>query len=295
MRYCLNLCRMNFLRWKTSLRILMLLSILAVMQIMYGLPYIESAKGFGYPLQLFETYIAAFSGSHASLLMSIIVVFILADVPIRNTGFESALLRGSRRKWLIGQWLYIFLCSLIVCFVVFLFNVLISVPCAYLPNEWSLPTLITTHSGKSAMGFGQIFSTIPTFILEHDLPVGAMLYTFLLQFLLFSFYGTLAVFLNILCNRIVAPAVLILLNAVHWLLRMFAPGDTVFKIYSWFSPLYHGTYSEHQFLSISEGGMASAAVSAWILLGCSVIFIILSHMAIRKSDILIYTGGDYDG
>lgn len=294
MRYCLNIARLNMLRWKTSLRIIMLLCLLAVMQIMYALPYMENARGFGYPVQIFETYIATFSGAHASILISIVVVFILADVPVRNNGFELALVRGNRGKWLAGQWLYILACAFFLCCIILAFNLLISAPYSYLPNEWSLPTQISTNSGKSALGLGQLFSIIPKYIIDNNSPNGAMLFTFLLQFLLFVFFGSFSVLLNLLTNRIIAPVILILLNAIHWLLRMFVPGDPIFKTLSWFSPLYHGTFSEHQFHSISSGGMASPTLSALILVGCSVLFIIAAHWAVRKNDILNYTGGDFD-
>lgn len=294
MRYIRSVCKLNFLRWKTSLRVIMLLVVLAALQIMYALPYIQNAAGFGYPLQIFETYIAAFSGGPASFLVSIIVVFILADVPVRYKGFDLALTRGSFRKWLAGQWLYIIICAFVLCTFMLVFNILISIPSAYLPNEWSTATMISSSTGKASFGSGQLFSIIPKYIVANDLPVSAMLSTFLLQFLLFCFYGTLAVFINLRSNHVVAPMVLILLNAIHWLMRMFVPGDDVFIVLSWLSPLYHGTYSEHQFYSITEGGMANATVSGLMLLIFSIVFAIASHFFIRKSDVSNFTGGDFD-
>lgn len=294
MRYIRGVCRLSFLRWKTSLRIIMLLTVLTVLQVMYALPYMQNAAGYEYPLHIFETYIAVFSSAHASFLISIIVVFILADVPIRYKGFDLALTRGGLGKWLAAQWLYITICAFVLCAVILVFNVLISAPNAYLSNEWSLATMISSNSGKTSLGFGQLFSVIPKYIINNDLPLSAMVYTFLLQFMLFCFYGTLAVFVNLRSSRIIAPAILMVLNAIHWLTHMFIPGDDAFIVLSWLSPLYHGTYSEHQFYTISEGGMANAAVSGLILLILSIVFAVGSHIFVRRSDILNFSGGDFD-
>lgn len=293
MRYIFNLFRLNLLRWKTSLRIIMLLLIIPVIQLKYVFPYLKNVNALQMPMHVFEPYIASFSSMHSSLLISIIVVFILADVPIRHQGFELSLIRGSKQKWLLSQWLYIIFCAFLICSIIALFNIVVSLPFSYIQNEWSIPAHLLAMN-KTATGYSAVSSSVPQFILYNDLPIQAFIYTFLLQMLLFIFFGTLTVLINLNSNYLIAPIILLLLNAVNWLIRMFVPGDRAFNIISWFSPLYHGTYSEHQFQAVLNGSMASAQSSALILIALSLIFIAISHLLIRNNDVLNFTRGDFD-
>lgn len=141
-----------------------------------------------------------------SLMFAGILLFFI-DAPFYDKQQLFVIIRTGVTKWILGQVLYILCISIFyMCFLVMM-SILILVPHITFDTNWNQIwiTLAVTDAGYS---LGIPFS-VSTSIIYNYTPIYAMLLTFLLGFLICTFYGFCVWLLNLYFGKIISLVIVL--------------------------------------------------------------------------------------
>ena len=161
------------------------------------------------------------------------VVYYFSNVPFMQKSISYYLLRESRKKWIMEQFIYIILSAFVITGVSIVLSIIALMPCVVFEADWGnvLFTLARTNAGSMV----KMFWNISIHFIRNYSPVWGMALTILLTVIGIIFIGMLMFFLSIYVNRIVSvvvATVLILYSAV-----VANIGNTFEKSFAMFSPL----------------------------------------------------------
>ena len=106
-RYSIQTARSCFRTWRNAPRMLVLLGMIACFTIIYVIPFAENAKAMGETLQITEAFTAMLNWRFSMLLFSTSILLLFGDLPIIENFTGNALVKGSRKGWMIGQMIYV--------------------------------------------------------------------------------------------------------------------------------------------------------------------------------------------
>lgn len=245
-RYVVQSSRSCFRRWKSAPRMLTLLGMIACFTIIYALPLAENARAQGTPLQASELFVGLLNWRFTMLLFSTAILLLFGDLPVVDPFTRCALIRGTRKRWMAGQILYVIGASFLLTAFLFAVTLLIALPRIDFSNEWSRSVKLLSLGGRSAIPLERIRLVLAKDIVVSYRPWQAFGHCFALFFLMSCFFGLSSLALK-LKLRSGAFILLMLLNALSWSTGMFGGGDTGRAILSIFSAHYHAGLLEHAF------------------------------------------------
>ncbi|MDD6212604.1 MAG: hypothetical protein PUB22_05615 [Clostridiales bacterium] len=204
-------------------------------------------------MQLIEPFIWTFDDSKSILLSSMILIFLFADMPFVTTATPFFLVRTSRKKWLIGQGLYILLATMLYMLFVMFITSLISMKNSFPGNIWS-PTAVVLGYSKA----GEVLA-VPSSMktMEMSTPYSCAATIFVLMLL----YALVMVSLMLLCNLkygqiggVLAAfgfsiyGFLLDPQTIKMLLKLPDYESYIANVWvGWVSPLNHATFHTHNF------------------------------------------------
>lgn len=253
MKQVLMVTAYNFRMWRKNPRVFLSFAIAFIFCFLLSDKIVAFADKYDTSMQFLEPFIWTFGDSNSILLASLILVFLFADMPFITSGTPFFLMRTTRRKWLLGQGLYIVAATFLYLVFVVLSTSVICMRKAFGGNLWS-PTAVMLSYSKA----GEVLAVPATVkTMEMSTPYQCAVTIFLLML----FYALFLVFLMLLFTLLkgqlggVSAAFGFsvygfLLNPETIRLVLRIPeyeGYMANVIVGWLSPLNHATFSMHNF------------------------------------------------
>lgn len=127
----------NFRTWKKNPRIFLSFSIAFIFCFLLSDKIVAFAEKYDTSMQILEPFIWTFGDSNSILLSSMILIFLFADMPFVTNATPFFLMRTTRKKWLLGQAIYILLATSVYMVFVMSATAFISMRKAFVGNVWS--------------------------------------------------------------------------------------------------------------------------------------------------------------
>lgn len=253
MKQTLAVVRWNFLGFFKNPRIIITFMFSFVLCFFLSDRAMLVAGAYNSPIQVAEAFIWTFGDSTAILLCSLLLILLFIDLPKLSPFTPYMLLRVKKNQWLMAQFLYIVLVTLLYMGYVLLITSLLCMQKAYVGNVWSKTAALLAYSGM-----GKELSVPSTVkVMESTSPYGCMLqimtllicYTLTLSFLMLYFQmkkgkkaAIGAALTYSLFGFLLEPEVMAKLM-----------GKEEYEMYQvrsllgWISPLNHASYGMHDF------------------------------------------------
>lgn len=246
---------------------------------------VEVTEYYGTSTQAAEPFIWTFGDAASVLLISVLLIFLFSDLPGMTAFTPFYLVRMTKRKWLVSQFLYILLVTGLYVAFVLVTTMVLCMKHSYVENVWSETAALLGYSGAGEMW--NIPSTVRT--MESIRPYGCMVrvsllilgYSLTLGFLILwgnllsgKKYGMIMAMGYSLYGFLLDPKVL------GKLLKLEA-GEMyrVRSLVGWISPLNHAVYSMHDFGYDNLPGIFQSLLIFW---GIGAFLCVLSFRALKK-------------
>ncbi len=253
MKQILAIVRWNFLGFFKNPRIIITFMLSFVLCFFLSDRVMLVARTYESPIQMAEAFIWTFGDSTAILLCSLLLILLFIDLPKLSPFTPYMLLRVKKKQWLLAQFFYIVLVTMLYMGYVLLVTSLLCMQKAYIGNIWSKTAALLAYSkmGKDLA----VPSTVK--VMESTSPYECMLqimvllicYTLTLSFLMLYFQmkkgkkaAIGAALTYSLFGFLLEPDILAkLLGKEEY--EMYQ----VRSLLGWLSPLNHATYGMHDF------------------------------------------------
>lgn len=149
---------------------------------------------------------------YSQMMIFLGIVLVFCDAPFLDSAQPYMILRSGKKGWLLGEYLYIMLVSVIYLLYVLIVSICLIFPVDF-SNEWGkiIGTLTQTNAAVPLhipLGFSYTIQYIYT-------PIGATLWTFLMAWLDAIFLGFCIFTINFNLNRFIGTAVAVVLILIN--------------------------------------------------------------------------------
>ncbi|MDD6071474.1 MAG: hypothetical protein PUC12_11800 [Clostridiales bacterium] len=259
-----RIAMMNFRKWGSTYRVYVVLASVLVFTYIRT----DSIRTYAKDLGLSVTpYFFAFQMADGitRLLFYFGLILLLCDAPFTDSQQMFVLTRTGRRKWFMGQILYVFLASAGYFLLVAAASIIMFIPYVAPSLKWG--TIFTVCADSNTLT-GII---IPQIILESYTPLKACLLAFAVNTGIGTLLGLLIFFGNMFKSRIFGPAM-----AMAWVLFSNISSWTYSTLMHHLSPV---TWAGLTVFTGKENGVSYGYVAAFVIIGC----LVLSGLILRKS------------
>lgn len=178
MKQTLGIVRYNFFGFFRNPKVIFTLFLEFVLSFLLTGRIMVVMDNYNTPVQAIEPFLWTFGDGTAVLLSSMLLLLLFSDLPKMTPVTPYQLIRTTKKKWLLGQFVYItFVTILYTCFML-LFTSVLCMKDSYPGNLWSDTAAMLGYSdlGKNL----QVPSTVR--VMESISPYGCILQVFLLLF-----------------------------------------------------------------------------------------------------------------
>lgn len=242
----------NFRGWRRNPQVILSFCIGFIICYMLSDKVLAFAGRHNTALQIVEPFIWTFGDAMSIMLISLPLLLLFSDMPRMKNDVPFFLVRVSRRVWLFGQILYIFLATFFFMVFILASTCLLAGSKGYTADMWSETAAI--------LGYSDIGSQIavPSFVkvLELSFPYQCMVHIFGLVLCYSLVFSGLIFFFN-LCRGnggmiagIVFSGFGFILNpdiVAQWFSLPAERQNMANILFGWISPLNHATYYMHNF------------------------------------------------
>ncbi len=244
-------------------------------------------------MQALEPFIWTFGDADSILLCSLLLILLFLDLPKLSPFTPYMLLRMKKSRWLLAQFFYIFLVTVLYMTYVLLVTGILCMQKTYLGNIWSKTAALLAYSGM-----GRDLSVPSTVkVMESTTPVSC---SFQIMVLLICYALTLS-FLMLLFQMKSGRKAAIGAGLFYSLFGFLLNPDILAKILrkeeyemflvrritGWVSPLNHATYGMHDF---GYDVLPSIGQSCMIFLVLLLFLSFLSFYTLKKYNFSSFTG-----
>lgn len=176
-------------------------------------PIVDLSKTVGVRLTpwLFS-HITSYKMSQLFLMLGVIVMF--ADAPFIDDEYKYILIRSGRKKWALGQILYMVTGTMAYFVITFIFTVILTIPNIFISSDWG--RLITTFSNSDTSDYFELLISFKILIKYN--PITATLLSLLLSCLTGIIISLIMFIINIKFKKsigiIVATSIVFLDRAI---------------------------------------------------------------------------------
>ncbi|EOT22681.1 hypothetical protein C805_03533 [Eubacterium sp. 14-2] len=244
-------------------------------------------------MQALEPFIWTFGDADSILLCSLLLILLFLDLPKLSPFTPYMLLRMKKSRWLLAQFFYIFLVTVLYMTYVLLVTGILCMQKTYPGNIWSKTAALLAYSGM-----GRDLSVPSTVkVMESTTPVSC---SFQIMVLLICYALTLS-FLMLLFQMKSGRKAAIGAGLFYSLFGFLLNPDILAKILrkeeyemflvrritGWVSPLNHATYGMHDF---GYDVLPSIGQSCMIFLVLLLFLSFLSFYTLKKYNFSSFTG-----
>ncbi len=245
------------------------------------------------PMQALEPFIWTFGDATSILLCSLLLILLFLDLPKLSPFTPYMLLRMKKWRWLLAQFFYIFLATVLYMLYVILVTSLLCMQKTYVGNIWSKTAALLAYSqmGKELSVPSTVKVMESTSPLSCSLQIMALLvcYALTLTFLMLWFHmkmgkkaaigaGLSYSLYGFLLNPDILAKILHKEEYEMFLVR---------RLSGWISPLNHATYGMHDF---GYDVLPSIGQSCMVFLGILLFLSALAFHTLKKYNFGSFTG-----
>ena len=185
MRQVFGIVRYNFFGFLCNPKVIFIFLLEFVLSFLLTGRIMVVMETYDTPVQAIEPFIWTFGDGIAVLSSSLLLLLMFSDLPKMTPITPYQLTRTTKRKWLLGQFIYVILVTVLYTVLMLLFTAVLCMKKSYPGNLWSETAAMLGYSelGKNL----QVPSTVR--VMEGISPYGCMLQVF---FLLFCYSLTLS-------------------------------------------------------------------------------------------------------
>lgn len=260
-----RIAMMNFRKWGSTYRVYVVLAAVLVFTYIRTDPVRAYAKDMGLSV---TPYFFAFQMADdiTRLLFYFGLILLLCDAPFTDSQQMFVLSRTGRRKWFLGQILYIFLASAVFFLVVAAAGVILFIPYVAPSMKWGTVFRICADSNALTGVF------IPKEVLTYYTPLQACLLVFVVNTGIGTLLGLLIFYGNLFRSRIFGPAM-----AMGWVLVSNISAWTFNTLIRRLSPV---SWAGLTVFTDKGSGISYGYAAAFITAGC----LLLSGLILIRSN-----------
>ena len=283
-RGIINTAIYDFIEWRKNIRIVYSFLIAFVFCFLVTDGFLTYASDSG-AVQFLEAFIFSFGDGNYLLLITLLFLLLFADMPFLSSATPFLLVREGRRRWLAGQFLYIFISSCIFMIFMLISTVCLSAGNAFVGNKWSVVTAELSYANKKT----EMNLPVSTKVLEMSRPYNVAICIFILIFLYVFMLMSIKMFFTIRKGALAGTAAVITVSTYGLIMNpanialFFNLGDeSLYKarvFVGWASPLNHAIYGMHNF---GYDKLPRIWHSILIFVAITTVFICLSYRSLRK-------------
>lgn len=241
-----------------SVRVILGLILAAILSDLVNRNLVTFAAEKGLAFNAIEAYVANYSYFLAPVLFLSIATFMFCDAPFFSEGQFELMYRTGRRRWFLGKLAYIFSVSLMLQIVMLLTVTIQSMQTAYFGNVWSTLMYSASINNESTA-----FTVISANMMRNISPYSALIFTVLLNTMLYTLVGLVLFLINMRYKRIYGYAFVLLIV----MLALLANYGTIPYIAS---PMHAGMISYYGFGGLM--GRLQVPISGALYLGIPALF-----------------------
>lgn len=256
-------------------------------QIVSLMPLLEFSKAISSPLCIFESVVYSNCDVFAPVASFLAFLLLVSDIPFSTQNETYTLLRVSKKKWVAGKSIYLFLICAIYYLITNLAGAAFISECAYMGNFWSMPLYSLTKDTSMALtaAYNVYFSY--GYILHNLSPASAAVLTYFLSVAYGTLMSLLVFCLNMSFSRALSYAGTMIFHIVSYTLTAISVTAERINL-SLFSNsllMYHniGKGSNETYNSIPESFLIFTVIIC-------LLFVMIVR-AVRKYDFKITIGG----
>lgn len=178
MRQIFGIVRYNFFGFFRNPKVIFTFLLEFVLSFLLTGRIIIVMENYNTPVQAIEPFLWTFGDGTAVLLSSLLLLLLFSDLPRMTPVTPYQLIRTTKKKWLIGQFVYVTLVTVLYTILMLIFTSVLCMKNSYPGNLWSETAAMLGYSdlGKNL----QVPSTVR--VMESISPYGCMMQVFLLLF-----------------------------------------------------------------------------------------------------------------
>lgn len=230
LRCSLNCASSRFRRWITDWRVYLF----AVVVVTFAIYDYQDLVTFAarYDARISAWSVAAYlSPSYMIILYSLLAALLFSDAPFYDESSQFAVIRTGRLNWILGQFIYIALASLLITVLIWLAAWVVLLPRISFANDWG--AVIKTLANNSPIPSDiSVRIPVPNVINEFD-PMQTAALSFLMMWLAGVFIGTFFMFFNSVCGKLISFSIygfLLFLSQSASFIGMFIFGDKAYYL-----------------------------------------------------------------
>lgn len=289
----LSVVRWNFLGFYKNPRIIITFLFSIILCFFLSDKAMMVAEYYDSPMQAAEPFIWTFGDSTSILLCSLLLILLFIDLPKLSPFTPYMLLRMKKSRWLLAQFIYVFLVTVLYMVYVLLVTSLLCMKKTFIGNIWSKTAALLAYSqmGKNL----SVPSTVK--VMESTSPYECMLQIVLLLVCYALTLSFLMLYVQMKMGKEAAIGAGLSYSLFGFLLDPNVLAKILHKeeyemylvrrITGWISPLNHATYGMHDFgYDVLPDIGQSCVIFLFILL--SLFF--LSFCSLKKYNFSTFTG-----
>lgn len=245
------------------------------------------------PMQAAEPFIWTFGDSVSILLCSLLLILLFMDLPKLSPFTPYMLVRTKKSRWLLSQFIYIFLATVFYMVYVLIITSLLCMKKTFVGNIWSKTAALLAYSSM-----GRELSVPSTVkVMESTSPYECMLQIMLLLILYALTLSFLMLYVQMKKGKKAAMAAGLCYSLFGFLLNPNVLAKILQKeeyemyqvrrVIGWISPLNHATYGMHDFGYDSLPSMGQSCLIFFLLL---LLLVFLSFRTLKKYNFSSFTG-----
>lgn len=253
MRQILAVVRFNFMGFFRNPKVILTFLLGFVLSYLLSSRIMVVIDAYGTPVQAAEPFLWTFGDSTAVLLTSLLLLLLFSDLPKLTAASPYYLVRMTKRKWLMGQLVYVVCVAGIYTGYMLAATVLLCMKTSFPGNLWSETAAMLAYS-KLGSDLG-VPSTVK--VMESITPYACMLQVLALLFLYASVLSFVILAGNLLFGKNRGMLLGLLYSVYGFLLDPNVLGKILgletYEMYKvnilvgWISPLNHAVYARHNF------------------------------------------------
>lgn len=215
------------------------------------------------------------SSGYSSKILLLLLIMLFCDAPFTECEYPYIVIRSGRKKWYLGQQLYICLASAIYMVLIIITSILVMLPNVSFELIWG--KVINTFAQTGIAVQHGIVIPFDFYTVQKFSPIQAMVMQGLLCWLVFVMIGNVMFLINTITSR--AFGALVATGIVFF--QMFAENISI--IWTYFSPT---SWMSLSFLSIDGIGTHPSLVYAlFMLVILNISLALISYKVVSRKDI----------
>ena len=265
-------------KWIVNSRMIVAFAMIIFMWSFAVDPLLKISNEMNSPLNFIEPFIAVFNSRTLCLITPAVYIFLIADYPHLDHNSLFILHRVHKREWVIGQFVFFIISSLLFMLLILIFTILPNIMNSFVANGWSIVvTRYGTYNPEKASSFA---ATLITKDLYNQIaPYNAAFISFLMNWLYMILLGTILLMFHVFNLRKIGIPVLVGIIGIGSALGVFNSQGM------WYFPMAHTMISLHFTDYLREQEMSIEKSFLYFI--CSILFLlIVSLLQVNRTNFL---------